>query len=93
MKKKQQIFKRRRILACNLIETGYGTSVYDVKYQGDWNETALINCVDLSLFEPNETEYKKYSEKQDLNFGGGVFIVYRDEGTGITRAKVGVYYD
>ena len=81
----------REIIHSRLLKTGYGTHHYYVIYTGDWNETTLINCLDIKLFKPTEEEYKEYSEVTNMNYGGYVNII--SERNGITTAKVGIYYD
>lgn len=82
---------QRKILAVNNHRTGYGTHHYDIKYQGDWEGWALINCMDIGLYEPTEEQYEKYNKDCGMNYGGYIHKQYTNEG--ITRAEVGVYYD
>ena len=85
----------REILAYNRTGTGYGTNHYDVKFKGEWDDLALINCIDIGKTKPTEEEYIKYC-RNDLcmNFGGYVEYIYKakteDE---VSRARVDVYYD
>lgn len=82
---------KRKILSIKLLSTGYGTHSYDTKYQGEWEDWALINCIDGKVYEPTEEEYEKYNKDCRMNWGGNVERIYTNEG--ITRAKVDVYYD
>lgn len=81
----------KKILSAVCIATGHGTHRYDVKYQGEWGEWALINCMDRGLRSPTEEEYEKYNKDCYMNFGGYVEKKYTNDG--ITRAEVAVYYD
>lgn len=81
----------REILVMNLIDTGYGTHKYDVKYSGEWDDWALVNCVDTKKLKPTEEEYEAYNQDCGMNYGGAVNRIYSKDG--ITRAIVAVYYD
>lgn len=81
----------REIIHSRLLKTGNGTHHYKIKYTGDWDAKALVNCLDAKLFKPTDKEYKEYSEATDMNYGGYVNII--SEENGITTAKVGIYYD
>lgn len=83
----------REILSMVKTRTGYGTHHYDVKYKGEWDDWALINCVDEHILKPTEEQYKEYNRDAGLNFGGHVKQFYSDKETGISRAEVDVYYD
>jgi hypothetical protein len=82
---------QRKILSTTMLSTGHGTHSYDIKYQGDWGDWALINCMDIGLYTPTEEEHEKYNKDCCMNYGGFIEKVYTEEG--ITRAKVDVYYD
>lgn len=85
------ISKERKILSYNKYKTGFGTHHYDVKYVGEWEEWALINCIDRGITEPSEEEYEANNKDCGINYGGYVEPVYETED--IKRARVGIYYD
>ena len=83
---------QRKILEHNCTRTGYGTHHYNVKYQGEWDDWALINCIDIHLTHPTEEQYEHYNKDCRMNWGGYVKRLGTDE-NGITTAEVGVNYD
>lgn len=83
----------REILSQTCTGSGCGTHHYDVKYKGEWEAWALINCCDIHKYKPTDEEYEKYNKDCKMNWGGNVKVIYSDKETGITRAEVDVYYD
>ena len=82
----------RKILAVKPLKSGCGTHHYEIKYQGEWDDTALINAIDTKSYEPDEERYQELLTKI-YNFGGYVDIVYEDKKEDIYKAYAGVYYD